>query len=82
MVLVGGQPVPAPAAGEVLIKLAYAGVNRPDVMQRKGLYPPPPGHSTTLGLEVSSCCSKSDGRDEMLSQELCPSPEAHSTDVN
>jgi putative PIG3 family NAD(P)H quinone oxidoreductase len=37
----------------VLIRVAYAGVNRPDVLQRRGLYPPPPGHSTLPGLEVS-----------------------------
>jgi NADPH:quinone reductase len=47
------RPVPVPAAGEVLLKVAYAGVNRPDVIQRKGLYPPPPGASDIPGLEVS-----------------------------
>lgn len=47
------RPVPVPAPGEVLIKVAYAGVNRPDVVQRKGLYPPPPGASDLPGLEVS-----------------------------
>ncbi|MBV1917420.1 MAG: NAD(P)H-quinone oxidoreductase [Sphingomonadaceae bacterium] len=46
-------PVPVPGSGEVLIRTAYAGVNRADVMQRKGLYPPPPGASPILGLEVS-----------------------------
>lgn len=45
--------VPQPRAGEVLIKLAFAGVNRPDVIQRQGKYPPPPGASPLLGLEVS-----------------------------
>lgn len=45
--------VPKPSDGEVLIKVAYAGVNRPDVVQRQGLYPPPPGASPVLGLEVS-----------------------------
>lgn len=45
--------VPAPGPGEVLIKVAYAGVNRPEVAQRQGLYPPPPGASPILGLEVS-----------------------------
>jgi len=44
---------PKPAAGEVLINVAYAGVNRPDVFQRMGLYPPPPGASPLMGLEVS-----------------------------
>lgn len=47
------RPVPQPAAGEVLLKVAAAGVNRPDVIQRKGLYPPPPGASDLPGLEVS-----------------------------
>ncbi|MEN8261520.1 MAG: alcohol dehydrogenase catalytic domain-containing protein, partial [Pseudomonadota bacterium] len=47
------RPLPAPGAGEVLIRVAAAGVNRPDVMQRKGLYPPPPGASNILGLEIA-----------------------------
>ena len=47
------SPCPAPAAGEVLIRVAFAGVNRPDVSQRTGRYPPPPGASPWLGLEVS-----------------------------
>ena len=47
------RPVPQPAAGEVLIKVAAAGVNGPDLMQRKGLYPPPPGASDLPGLEVA-----------------------------
>ena len=47
------RPVPSPAAGEVLLKVAFAGVNRPDVIQRKGLYPPPAGASDLPGLEVS-----------------------------
>ena len=46
-------PVPRPGAGQVLIKVAYAGVNRPDVIQRQGLYPPPPGASPIPGLEVA-----------------------------
>lgn len=45
--------VPQPEPGEVLIEVAYAGVNRPDVLQRAGLYPPPPGASPILGLEVA-----------------------------
>ena len=53
-VLVAGErPVPVPAAGEVLIKVAAAGVNRPDVFQRLGRYPPPPGASDIPGLEVA-----------------------------
>ncbi len=48
-----GRPVPVPGPGEVLIRVAAAGVNRPDVLQRKGLYPPPPGASDIPGLEVA-----------------------------
>ncbi len=46
-------PVPEPGDGEVLIKVMAAGVNRPDVMQRLGLYPPPPGAPDIPGLEVA-----------------------------
>lgn len=46
-------PVPRPAAEEVLIRVQAAGVNRPDVLQRQGAYPPPPGASPVLGLEVA-----------------------------
>ena len=47
------RPVPAPGQGEVLVKVAAAGINRPDVLQRQGLYPPPKGASDLLGLEVA-----------------------------
>jgi NADPH:quinone reductase len=47
------RPVPQPQPGEVLVRVAAAGVNRPDVMQRKGHYPPPPGASDVPGLEVA-----------------------------
>src|SRR6478736_3262093 len=46
-------PVPAPRAGEILIRVRAAGVNRPDLLQRTGNYPPPPGAPDTLGLEVA-----------------------------
>jgi len=46
-------PTPTPGPGEVLIEVAAAGVNRPDVMQRQGFYPPPPGAPDTPGLEVA-----------------------------
>lgn len=46
-------PLPRPGQGQVLIKVAAAGVNRPDVLQRKGLYPAPKGHSELPGLEVA-----------------------------
>jgi NADPH2:quinone reductase len=47
------RPVPAPGDGEILVKVAAAGVNRPDVMQRQGLYPPPPGAPDIPGLEIA-----------------------------
>lgn len=50
---VSNGPLPALKAGEVLIEVAYAGVNRPDVAQRRGHYPPPPGASPYIGLEVA-----------------------------
>ena len=49
----GERPVPLPAPDEILVKVAAAGVNRADVMQRSGKYPPPPGASDLLGLEIS-----------------------------
>ncbi len=50
---VGEAPVPRPGHGEVLIRVQAAGVNRPDVAQRNGVYPPPPDASPVLGLEVA-----------------------------
>ncbi len=47
------RPVPRPGPGEVLVKVAAAGVNRPDVMQRAGNYPPPPGAPSIIGLEIA-----------------------------
>jgi NADPH2:quinone reductase len=47
------RSVPVPGAGEILVKVAAAGVNRPDVMQRMGLYPPPPGAPDIPGLEIA-----------------------------
>src|SRR5438094_8245516 len=47
------RPVTAPGEGEVLVKVAAAGVNRPDVMQRKGQYPPPAGATDIPGLEIA-----------------------------
>ncbi len=46
-------PVPTPGPGQLLVRVAYAGVNRPDVAQRNGSYPPPPGASELPGLEIS-----------------------------
>ena len=50
---VAERPAPMPVVGEVLIRVAASGVNRPDVLQRKGLYPVPPGASDLPGLEVA-----------------------------
>ena len=53
-VLVAEQrPLPQPGAGEILVKVAAAGVNRPDISQREGRYPPPPGASDLPGLEIA-----------------------------
>jgi NADPH:quinone reductase len=46
-------PTPGPGAGQLLVKVAAAGINRPDLAQRAGLYPPPPGHSPLPGLEIA-----------------------------
>jgi putative PIG3 family NAD(P)H quinone oxidoreductase len=63
------RPVPKPGAGELLIEVAAAGVNRPDILQRRGLYPPPPGASDVLGLEVAGEVVA--GPAEMLGQRVC-----------
>jgi NADPH:quinone reductase len=52
------RPTPSPGPGEVLIEVAYAGVNRPDVFQRMGAYAPPPGASDLPGLEVSGTVAR------------------------
>lgn len=67
------RPVPAPEPDEVLIRVAAAGVNRPDVLQRKGLYPMPPGASSILGLEVSGIVVAGGGNvaREMIGQPVC-----------
>lgn len=53
MLVPARMPVPAPGPGEVLIQVAAAGINRPDMLQREGGYPPPPGASDVPGLEVA-----------------------------
>lgn len=67
------RPVPAPGEGEVLIRVAAAGVNRPEVMQRKGLYPPPPGAPSILGMEVSgTIVATGEGvQHELIGQPVC-----------
>jgi NADPH:quinone reductase len=56
------RSVPAPADGEILIRISAAGVNRPDIMQRQGKYPPPPGASDIPGLEVAGTIVRGAGR--------------------
>jgi len=67
------RPVPRPRPGEVLIRVAAAGVNRPDVLQRMGFYPPPPGASDLPGLEVAgTIVAVGPGGDpEQLGQAVC-----------
>jgi len=61
------RPVPRPASGELLIKVAAAGVNRPDILQREGKYPPPPGASPIMGLELAGeVVALSEGTDARL----------------
>ena len=65
--------VPRPGAGQVLIKVSHAGVNRPDVIQRQGFYPPPPGASPIPGLEISGeIVALGDGVDRVqLGRQVC-----------
>ncbi len=67
------RPVPQPGPGEVLIRVAAAGVNRPDVLQRMGFYPPPPGASDLPGLEIAgTVVAVGPGDDpELLGQSVC-----------
>jgi NADPH2:quinone reductase len=70
--LVVERPVPQPGSGEVLVKVAAAGVNRPDILQRKGLYPPPPGAPDILGLEIAGevVAAGEDAR-ELIGRNVC-----------
>lgn len=66
------RPLPMPMPGEVLVKVAAAGVNRPDVLQRLGVYPPPPGASDLPGLEIAGevvLCGA--GAEAMLGRKVC-----------
>jgi hypothetical protein len=67
------MPIPVPGAGDVLIRVHAAGVNRPDLVQRVGKYPPPPGASPLLGLEVSGTVVQTgEGVEQnMLGQRVC-----------
>jgi NADPH:quinone reductase len=63
------RPVPKPGVGEVLVKVAAAGVNRPDLLQVKGMYPPPPGAPDILGLEIAG--EVVEGPKEFVSRNIC-----------
>ncbi|MEG8023680.1 NAD(P)H-quinone oxidoreductase [Sphingomonas aurantiaca] len=67
------RPVPRPGQGEVLVKVAAAGVNRPEVMQRMGKYPPPPGAPSILGMEIAgTIVAVGEGvGDEQIGQTVC-----------
>jgi putative PIG3 family NAD(P)H quinone oxidoreductase len=66
-------PVPVPGVDEVLVKVAFAGVNRPDVVQRLGSYPPPPGASPIPGLEIAGeiVAAGDDGAAALIGQKVC-----------
>lgn len=67
------RPVPQPGEGEVLVKVNAAGVNRPDIVQRKGFYPPPPGAPSIPGLEIAGeIVGLGEGVDESVTgQKVC-----------
>jgi putative PIG3 family NAD(P)H quinone oxidoreductase len=66
------RPVPQPGPGEVLIRVAAAGVNRPDVLQKRGAYPPPPGAPDVLGLEVAGeVVAAGEGTEQLSNQNVC-----------
>jgi putative PIG3 family NAD(P)H quinone oxidoreductase len=66
------RPVPRAGPGEVLVQVAAAGVNRPDILQRRGLYPPPPGAPDILGLEISGIVIEAgEGAEQLTGQKVC-----------
>jgi NADPH:quinone reductase len=66
------RPVPKTGPGEVLVEVTAAGVNRPDVLQSRGLYPPPPGAPDILGLEVAGEIVRAgEGAEELVGQHVC-----------
>ena len=66
------RAVPRAGPDEVLIKVAAAGVNRPDILQRRGLYPPPPGAPDILGLEVAGTVVEAgEGAEELVGRQVC-----------
>ncbi|GAB3625047.1 NAD(P)H-quinone oxidoreductase [Mariniluteicoccus endophyticus] len=71
MLSLGVAERPAPAEGQILVRVAAAGINRADVQQRKGFYPPPPGESEILGLEVSGTVEHANGCDGWSEGDEC-----------
>jgi putative PIG3 family NAD(P)H quinone oxidoreductase len=66
------RPVPNAGPGEVLIRVAAAGINRPDILQRRGLYPPPPGAPDILGLEVAGTVVEAgEGAGQLVGESVC-----------
>jgi NADPH:quinone reductase len=66
------RQVPRPGPGEVLIEVAAAGVNRPDILQRRGLYPPPPGAPDILGLELAGMVIEAgEGAEDHVGHQVC-----------
>jgi putative PIG3 family NAD(P)H quinone oxidoreductase len=66
------REVPRPGPGEVLVKVAAAGVNRPDILQSKGLYPPPPGAPDILGLEIAGeVIEEGEGVAGLVGRKMC-----------
>ncbi len=66
------RPTPKPGKGELLVKAAAAGVNRPDVLQRRGLYPPPPGASDIPGLEIAgTVVAAGQGSTHLIGTKVC-----------
>ena len=66
------RPVPVPGPGELLVRVAAAGVNRPDVLQRRGVYPPPPGASDIPGLEIAGeVVAAGEGATHLIGTDVC-----------
>ena len=66
------RPVPQPGRDEVLVQVAAAGINRPDILQRRGAYPPPPGAPDILGLEVAgTIVAAGEGAEGLMGRKVC-----------
>jgi len=69
---IASRPTPRPGAGEVLVKVAAAGVNRPDILQRMGVYPPPPRASDIPGLEIAgTVVAAGQGASHLIGTRVC-----------